>query len=225
MTTPLRLLIVEDSGRRYPAFSSIPLKKKGGYDPIQYERVDSGPSMEVALARQKWDVVVADHSMPRFSAIAALDLLKDNGFDIPFFIVSGSIDEDLAAEAMKAGAHDYVMKNNLTRLSPAIERELREVEVRRERERAEATVEHQAHYDLLTNLPNRNTIRDRLTVALAQAGRNRKMLGVIFVDLDRFKNDCGFSWPYDRRPASAGRSRSSGRKSRGRRHLGPAGRR
>ena len=70
---------------------------------------------------------------------------------------------------MKAGAQDYVMKNNLTRLCPAIERELREVEVRRERERAEATVEHQAHYDLLTNLPNRTTFRDRLTVALAQA--------------------------------------------------------
>ena len=118
--------------------------KKGGYDPIQYERVDCGPSMEVALARQKWDVVVADHNMPRFSATAALDLLKDNGFDIPFFIVSGSIDEDLAAQAMKAGAQDYVMKDNLTRLCPAIERELREVEVRRDRERAEATVEHQA---------------------------------------------------------------------------------
>ena len=143
--------------------------------------------MEVALARQKWDVVVADHNLPRFNSAAALDLLKDNGYDIPFIIVSGSIDEDLAAQAMKAGAQDYVMKNNLTRLCPAIERELREVEVRRDRERAEATVEHQAHYDLLTNLPNRTTFRDRLTVALAQAGRHRKMLAVSFVDLDRFK--------------------------------------
>ena len=88
---------------------------------------------------------------------------------------------------MKSGAQDYVMKDNLTRLCPAIERELREVEVRRDRERAEATVEHQAHYDLLTNLPNRTTFRDRLTVALAQAGSNRKMLAVLFVDLDRFK--------------------------------------
>ncbi len=71
--------------------------------------------------------------------------MKENGYDIPFFIVSGSIDESLAAEAMKAGAQDYVMKDNLTRLTPAIERELREVEVRRDRQRAEATVEHQAH--------------------------------------------------------------------------------
>jgi diguanylate cyclase (GGDEF)-like protein len=185
VSTPLRLLIVEDSEDDTNLLLHV--LKKGGYDPIAYERVDSGPSMEVALARQKWDVIVADHSMPRFSATAALDLLKDNGYDIPFFIVSGSIDENVAAQAMKAGAQDYVMKSNLTRLCPAIERELREVLVRRERERAEATVEHQAHYDLLTNLPNRTTFHDRLTVALAQAGRNRKMLAVLFVDLDRFK--------------------------------------
>jgi diguanylate cyclase (GGDEF)-like protein len=185
VSTPLRLLIVEDSEDDTKLL--LHALKKGGYDPIQYERVDSGPAMEAALARQKWDVVVADHNLPRFSSTAALALLKDNGVDIPFFIVSGSIDEDLAAQAMKAGAQDYVMKENLTRLCPAIERELREVEVRRDRERAQATVEHQAHYDLLTNLPNRTTFRDRLTVALAQAGRNHKMLAVLFVDLDRFK--------------------------------------
>jgi len=185
VATPLRVLIVEDSEDDTKLL--LHALKKGGFDPIQYERVDSGPAMEVALAQQKWDVVVADHNMPRFSATSALDLLKNNGYDIPFFIVSGGIDENLAAEAMKAGAQDYVMKSNLTRLSPAIDRELREVLVRRQRELAEATVEHQAHYDLLTNLPNRTTFRDRLTVALAQAGRNRKMLAVLFVDLDRFK--------------------------------------
>src|SRR5580704_12535409 len=172
MSTPLHVLIVEDSEDDTQLL--LHALKKGGYDPI-YERVDSGSAMEMALARQKWDVVVADHNLPQFSALKALDLLKENGYDIPFFIVSGSIDENLAAEAMKAGAQDYVMKNNLTRLAPAIERELREVHVRHQRELAEATVEHQAHYDLLTNLPNRTTFRDRLTVALAQAGRNRKI--------------------------------------------------
>src|SRR5262245_44747961 len=184
MVTPLHILIVEDS--EDDAQLLLHALRKGGYDPI-YERVDSGSSMEMALARQKWDVVVADHGLPRFNALRALNLLKENGYDIPFFIVSGSIDENLAAEAMKAGAQDYVMKNNLTRLCPAIDRELREVAVRRDRERAEATVLHQAHYDLLTNLPNRTTFRDRLTVALAQTGRSRKMLAVLFVDLDRFK--------------------------------------
>ena len=184
MATSLLVLIVEDSAEDTELL--LHALKKGGYE-AEYERVDSGAAMEMALAREKWDVIVADHNLPSFSAMKALDLLKENGYDIPFFIVSGSIDESLAAEAMKAGAQDYVMKSNLTRLCPAIERELREVEVRRDRKRAEATVEHQAHYDLLTNLPNRNTFRDRLTVALAQTGRNRKMLGVLFVDLDRFK--------------------------------------
>src|SRR5258708_7919834 len=143
--------------------------------------------MGSGVARGKWDGVGGDHNLTQFSFFKALDLLKENGYDIPFFIVSGSIDESVAGEAMKAGVQDYVMKHNLTRLSPAIERELREVEVRRTRTLAEATVEHQAHYDLLTNLPNRTTFRDRLTVALAQTGRNRKMLAVLFVDLDRFK--------------------------------------
>src|SRR5258706_1955107 len=143
--------------------------------------------MELALARHKWDVIVAGQDLQHYSGLAALDLLKENGYDIPFFLISGSVNEDLAAEAMKAGAQDYVMKDNLIRLCPAIARELREVEVRRDHKRAEATVERQAHYDFLTDLPNRTTFRDRLTVALAQATRNRKMLAILFVDLDRFK--------------------------------------
>lgn len=88
---------------------------------------------------------------------------------------------------MRAGVQDYVMKDNLTRRRPAIDRELREAEVRRDHRRAADTIERQAHYDPLTDLPNRSTFRDRLTVALAQAARNRKMLAVLFVDLDRFK--------------------------------------
>ncbi len=184
MATSLHVLIIEDS--KDDTDLLLHALKKGGFE-VLYEQVDSGSGMEMALAREKWDIVIADHNLPHFSAFKALDLLKENGYDIPFFIVSGTIDENLAVEAMKAGAQDYVMKDNLTRLSPAIERELREVEVRRNRKLAEATVEHQAHYDFLTNLPNRTTFRDRLTVALAQTGRNRKMLAVLFVDLDRFK--------------------------------------
>jgi len=184
MPTPLRLLIIEDSDD--DAQLLLHALKRGGFAPA-CERVTSGSDMEMALARQKWDIVIADQNLPHFSGLAALDLLRENGYDIPFFLISGSIDERLAAEAMNAGAQDYLMKDNLTRLCPAIERELREVEVRRDRKRAEDTVERQAHYDLLTNLPNRTTFRDRLTVALAQAGRNRKMLAVLFVDLDRFK--------------------------------------
>jgi diguanylate cyclase (GGDEF)-like protein len=184
MGTPLRLLIIEDSEDDTELL--LQTLKRGGFDTV-YERVTTGSQMEIALARNKWDVVVADQNLPKFSGLKALDLLKETGYDIPFFIVSGSIEENLAAEAMRAGAQDYVMKSNLIRLCPAIARELGDAEMRRGRKEAEATVERQAHYDLLTNLPNRTTFRDRLTVALAQAARNRKMLAVLFVDLDRFK--------------------------------------
>src|ERR1043166_5188863 len=114
MPTPLHVLIIEDSEEDTELL--LHALRKGGYDPV-FEVVSTGSTMEVALARTKWDVVIADHNLPQFSALRALDLLKENGYDIPFFIVSGSIDEHLAADAMKAGAQDYVMKSNLTRLS------------------------------------------------------------------------------------------------------------
>src|SRR5215218_11095599 len=94
--------------------------------------------MEAALDGGGWDLVISDHGMPAFSSSAALGLLRRKGFvDLPFIIVSGQIGEDAAVAAMKAGAHDYLMKDNLTRLNSAIERELREADVRRERRQAE----------------------------------------------------------------------------------------
>ena len=184
MTTTLHVLLVEDS--EDDATLLVHALRKGGFEPI-YERVDTAPAMSTALAKKSWDIVIADHSMPHFDATAALNLLKQSGADLPFIIVSGSIGEDIAVGAMKLGAHDYLMKGNLTRLCPVIEREMREAEIRRQRLRAEERVEHQAHYDLLTDLPNRVMFNDRLILALAHANRHRKMLAILFVDLDRFK--------------------------------------
>jgi len=96
--------------------------------------------MHAALAMQPWDIVISDYFLPHFSAPAALRLLQESGLDVPFIIVSGTIGEDTAVAAMKAGALDYLMKGNLARLTPAIERELREAEVRRERQRVEETL-------------------------------------------------------------------------------------
>src|SRR5581483_9929824 len=101
------------------------------------ERVESADEMMAALDRGPWDVVIADYVLPHFSGPAALKLLQDRHLDLPFIIVSGHIDEDTAVASMKAGAHDYVMKDRLTRLVPAIERELQEAEVRRARRRTE----------------------------------------------------------------------------------------
>src|SRR5690606_37574553 len=89
------------------------------------------------LDRHDWDVVIADYVMPGFDGLSALALVKGRGLDLPFIIVSGHITDDTAVAAMKAGAHDYVMKDNLTRLAPAVERELRDAEVRHARKQAE----------------------------------------------------------------------------------------
>lgn len=135
MSVSLRVLIVEDSEN--DAQLLVYELRQGGYDPA-YERVDTCEAMANALDSQEWDLVIADYVMPHFSGLEALKLVQDRGLDIPFIIVSGKIGEDVAVQAMKAGAHDYLLKDNLTRLNFAIDRELREAAVRRERRLAEA---------------------------------------------------------------------------------------
>jgi PAS domain S-box-containing protein len=135
MDAPLRVLLVEDS--EDDTLLLVRSLRRGGYDPI-WERVDTAAAMEAALDGRGWDLVISDHGMPAFDSSAALALLRRKGFvDLPFIIVSGQIGEDAAVAAMRAGAHDYLMKDNLARLNSAIERELREADVRRERRRAE----------------------------------------------------------------------------------------
>ena len=138
MGEPLKVLLVEDS--EDDALLLVRRLRRGGYDPT-WERVDTASAMDAALDGGSWDLVISDHSMPAFSSSAALELLRRKGFaDLPFIIVSGQIGEDAAVAAMKAGAHDYLMKDDLARLNSAIERELREADVRRERRRAEVAL-------------------------------------------------------------------------------------
>jgi PAS domain S-box-containing protein len=127
---PLRVLIVEDS-ENDALLLEIELQR-AGYEPL-CERVQTRDAMDAALARQRWDLVIADYVMPYFNGLEALALVKSNGLDIPFIVVSGHITDNTAVAAMKAGAHDYVMKDNLARLGPAVQRELREAESRRAR--------------------------------------------------------------------------------------------
>lgn len=110
--------------------------RRGGYEPV-FERVQTPEAMSQALEGRDWDLVLADYALPGFSAPAALALLQEREIDIPFIVVSGTIGEETAVAAMRAGAHDYMMKGNLARLAPAIERELREAEGRRARRQAE----------------------------------------------------------------------------------------
>jgi len=125
----LRVLLVEDS--EDDALLVQRELRRGGYN-LHCFRVDTAKAMESAL-NQAWDVIISDYVMPQFNGFAALQLARQMGLDLPFIIVSGQIGEETAVAAMKAGAHDYVMKDRLARLVPAVERELREAEVRRAR--------------------------------------------------------------------------------------------
>ncbi len=134
MKKSIRVLVVEDS--EDDAILEVNELRNGGYDPT-YERVETPEAMREALRNKKWNCIISDYSMPQFSGLDALHELQKSGIDIPFILVSGTVGEDVAVAAMKAGAHDYIIKDDLTRLTPAIERELREAEIRRQRKRAE----------------------------------------------------------------------------------------
>lgn len=135
MEKVLRLLIIEDSGDDVALL--IRELRKGGYNPV-FEWVDNPEAVAKALSKDAWDLVISDYMLPGFGGLMALEMVQKTGMDTPFIVVSGKVGEETAVELMKAGAHDYLMKNNLARLIPAVERELKEAEVRRERRRAES---------------------------------------------------------------------------------------
>jgi len=129
MVAPLRVLIVEDQTNDVELL--VHALHKQGFDP-QWERVETEADC-LAKLDPSLDLIIADHDVPQFSALRTLDLLKERGLDIPFIIVSGTTDEGTAAVAMKAGARDFILKDNLTRLSLVVERELREAKQHRDR--------------------------------------------------------------------------------------------
>jgi PAS domain S-box-containing protein len=133
MSGPLRLLIVEDN--EDDALLIAREFRRAGYE-LAWERVETPDAMSSALERGEWDAITSDNSMPHFSGPEALKLTRSKGYDIPFLIVSGTMGEEAAVVGMRAGANDYLLKGNLTRLVPALERELREAANRREQRRA-----------------------------------------------------------------------------------------
>ncbi len=134
MSTRLQVLLLEDS--EDDAELILRALRRGGYEP-DHRRAETASEMLAALEEGDWELVISDHAMPSFSATAGLEIMRERGLDIPFIIVSGAIGEETAAEAMAAGAGDYVMKDSLRRLVPAIERELREAATRATQRRAE----------------------------------------------------------------------------------------
>jgi two-component system cell cycle sensor histidine kinase/response regulator CckA len=134
----LHVLFVEDSENDLKLL--LEELHQRGYEAV-YERVQNPAELTSALNRHPWDVVLSDYVLPQFSGPAALKLLREKGLDVPFIVISGTYGEEAAVDMMKAGANDYIVKNNLSRLVPAIERELEVAQTRRARARAEDAVQ------------------------------------------------------------------------------------
>ena len=192
---PLRVLVVEDSEDDYQLL--LRELRKGGYEPMT-QRVETADAMVSALEQKSWDAVFSDWAMPSFSAAGALEVLTRTGIDLPFIIISGTVGEDVAVEALRRGAHDFMVKDKLARLLPAIERELREAKNRRERVRMQehllvsdrmasvgilaAGVAHEINNPLaaiLTNLELAVQEVDELVKARPESARLRELLNEI----------------------------------------------
>ncbi|MBM3144368.1 MAG: GAF domain-containing protein [Chloroflexi bacterium] len=146
MNTTLRVLIVEDSENDTGLI--VHHLERGGYSPI-HERVETAMEMRVALERERWDIILSDHTMTRFDAPSALKLLQESGRDIPFIVVSGSIREDSLVALLKAGANDYVIKDDLPRLAAVVWREMDDARMRREHKQVERDAQRRATQAML----------------------------------------------------------------------------
>lgn len=181
---PLKVLLIEDNADDATLVTRS--LAAAGYD-VASTRVETAEQLRSALTETTWDIAIADYTMPAFSGLKALTMIRERGVDLPFIFVSGTIGEDIAVEAMKQGAHDYIIKGNLRRLAPAVARELREAAVRRERTRANERVAYLAYHDPLTDLPNRSLLHDRLQQAIRSSRREDKSIALLIIDLDGFK--------------------------------------
>jgi diguanylate cyclase (GGDEF)-like protein len=180
---PLRLLLIEDS-ERDAAHVALSLRR-GGWAP-EILRIETGAEMTAALRDATWDAIVSDYQLPRFSAPDALALLRETGLDIPFIVVSGAIGEDTAVRLMQGGASDYLLKDRMTRLNAAIERELEQASERRAKRQS-----HALFQAVLRASPDPAAIVDRQSGALVDGSNSfvREFLGEVRFPLDRRLTD------------------------------------
>ena len=172
MRAPIRLLNIEDS--EDDSALILLLLRQAGFE-LYCERVETARDLAAALD-SKWDVIISDHSMPSFSGGEALKMVRALDSEVPFIFVSGTIGEDVATEAMRTGAQDYVMKTNLKRLAPAIERELREAQVRRERKRLDRRVQLLEKFEAIGRLVGASHTTSTIPLGPFWAGRNSAVM-------------------------------------------------
>ena len=180
MSKFLKLLLVEDN--EDDAHLILHKLKQHGYE-IEFERVETANNFLSALIRQTWDAILCDYSLPTFGAPEAISIIQSGGYDLPFIIISGTIGEESAVECLKAGAHDFIIKGSLARLIPAIERELKDAQIRREHHQREQELEAIASISM--TLRKANTLNAMLSQLLDQT-------------LELIKTDIGSIWLYDK---------------------------
>ncbi|HKQ29923.1 MAG TPA: GGDEF domain-containing response regulator [Burkholderiales bacterium] len=177
---PLRVILVEDS--EDDAFLLKRQLQDAGYD-VDLERVDNKPALLTALANGPWDIAFSDFSMPNFDGMQALKVIREQDKELPFIIVSGTIGEERAVQLMKLGAQDYVIKGNVKRLVPAIERELQDAVLRREHRQAQEHIRRLAYYNSLTQLANRHRLTEDIH-DMAEAGKH---FALLLVNMNNFR--------------------------------------
>ncbi len=181
MSDKLQILLVDDSEN--DAFFVMRAIEKGGLS-ADVTHVTNEPELREKL-NNEWDLVISDHSMPRWSSTAVIQIVKEISPDLPIIVVSGTMPENIGVDAMGMGAQDYVMKDNLSRLVPVIEREMASNATRKAKDVAEQGVRFLSCHDTLTSLPNRRFFERSLHDASTMNSANLNVL--MYLDLDQFK--------------------------------------
>ncbi len=187
----LHILIIDDS--EDDALLIIRALRKGGLRP-EYLQVEGEGALRDAMTQHNWDVVISDHNMPGLTSQDTITIVKEIDPDMPVIVVSGTIEEQVGVQAMQTGAQDYVMKDNLVRLIPVIQRELQATEGKQARKEAERNLHYLSFHDTLTSLLNRKEFERRLRAAVDDSKLFDQPNVLMYLDLDQFKivNDtCG----------------------------------
>lgn len=187
----LKILIIQD--QKEDANLVTQNIQNNGYI-LFFKTVSKMESLEIDTDLQNWDIIITNQSLPKFDYKEIISIIRQKNRDIPIIIVANSVGEYEAIQAIRAGANDYITKNNLIRLPSAIERELREAKSRKAHRKAEETIYFMAHHDALTGLYNRFELEKRLYKAIESANEKNLVHFLLYLDLDQFKiiNDtCG----------------------------------